>query len=497
MPSRRQEFRSSVRALLSIEVLEARALLAGNVTASVSKGTLTIKGDGLANEIIISQLSTAGGYKITPVDGSGTTVNSSATAIDLLNVVRFDIKMLGGDDKVGIGNDVAFVGELFDALADYPGEEEAEPGLMSVVEEEENTEDEMSILTFLGGGGDDDGFDIENPEFTPQQLAQLPTRVTGLTKIDLGDGNDSLVYMIRSTSNVNVSGGKGDDAVLSILTNIGNMSINTDPAKGEGMGNDLAAVVLSKVRGDLAIATGAQDDGVVVLGTTVSNMGIGTGGALSGALTDDDVVFVANVSASDNLGIQTEGGDDGIYVDTIIGDMFQIAAGAGDDEVDVVGAALLTLLIDTAGGEDWVAISTGEDGLAPVVIRRNLSINTGADDDSVELDGGLLGLFIGGNLDIRTGAGDDDVLLHHLAVGKVAIIETDIGTDTVLLDSLDVRNDLNLNLGAGNDALSIHNLGATRHTLKGGTGNDILHDLGNHDFDLKHSQFETVDDGLI
>ena len=136
MPSRRQEFRSSVRALLSIEVLEARALLAGNVTASVSKGTLTIKGDGLANEIIISQLSTAGGYKITPVDGSGTTVNSSATAMDLLNVVRFDIKMLGGDDKVGIGNDVAFVGELFDALADYPVDEEAEPGRMGVVEVE-------------------------------------------------------------------------------------------------------------------------------------------------------------------------------------------------------------------------------------------------------------------------------------------------------------------------------------------------------------------------
>lgn len=499
MPSRRrQQCRSSVRTLLSLEILESRALLAGNVTASVSKGTLIIRGDGAANEIIISQLTTAGGYKITPVEGSGTTVNSSATAIDLLNVVRFDIKMLGGDDKVGIGNDVEFVGELFAALADYPGDEEEEsPGLMSVVDEEENTEDEMSILTFLGGDGDDDGFDIENPEFTPQQLAQLPTRVTGLTSIDLGDGNDSLIYMIRSTSNINVTGGKGDDAVLSILTNIGHMSINTDPSKGEGMGNDLAVVVLSKVRGDLAIATGAQDDAVAVLGTTVSNMGIGTGGALSGALTDNDVVFLANVSAADNLGVKTEGGDDAVYVDTIIGDTFQISTGAGDDEVDVVGAALLNLLIDTAAGEDWVAISTGEDGLAPVVIRRNLSINTGIDDDSVELDGGLLGLFIGGNLDIRTGAGDDDVLLHHLAVGKVAHIDTDTGTDVVLLDGLDVRNDLTVNLGAGNDVLSVHNLGATRHTLKGGTGTDVLHNLGNHDFDLKHSQFETIDDGLI
>ena len=338
MSSRRQHFRSSVRALLSLEVLETRALMAGNVLASVSRGTLVIRGDIAANEIIISQLTTAGGYKITPVEGSGTTINSSATAVDLLNVVRFDIKMLGGDDKVGIGNDVEFVEELFGALADYPAEDE-EQGMASLVVEEEipgPEEDEFSILTFLGGGGGD-GFDIENPEFTPQQLAQLPTRVTGLTTIDLGDGNDSLVYIIRSASNVIVEGGQGDDAVLSILTNIGNMTIHTDPRRGEGMGNDLAVVVLSKVRGDLAISTGAQDDGVVVLGTTVSNMGIGTGGVLSGAMTDNDVVFLANVSASDNLGVQTEGGDDAVYIDTIIGDTFQIEAGTGDDEGDVGG----------------------------------------------------------------------------------------------------------------------------------------------------------------
>lgn len=494
MPSRRQ-FRSSVRALLSIETLESRALLAGNVTASVSKGTLVIRGDAAANEIIISQLTTAGGYRITPVAGSGTTINSNANAVDLLNVVRFDIKMLGGDDQVGIGNDAALVGSMLDALADYPNEGDEQQA--SIVAQDGNNDPENpEILTFLGGD-DDDGFDIENPEFTSQQLAQLPTRVTGMTTIDLGDGNDSLVYMIRSTSNIQVEGGKGDDAVLSMLTTISNMNINTDPRRGEGMGNDLAVVVMTKVRGDLAISTGAQDDAVVVLGTTVANMGIGTGGVLSGALTDDDVVFVANVSASDNLGIQTEGGNDGIYIDTINGDTFQIAAGTGDDEVDVVGAALLNLLIDTAAGEDWVSISTGEDGLAPVVIRRNLSINTGADDDTVELDGGMLGLFIGGNFDLRTGLGDDNVQLHQLAIGRVANIDTDTGADTVTLDGLDVRNDLIVNLGAGNDVLSVHNLGAARHTLKGGTGNDVLHNLGDHDFDLKHTQFESVDDGSV
>jgi hypothetical protein len=390
------------------------------------------------------------------------------------------------------------VGDLFAALADFGDADDGQSANLAAEEDPgDGTDDPNGILTFLGGDDEADGFDIENPEFTPQQLAQLPTRVTGLTSIDLGDGNDSLVYMIRSTSNVNVAGGKGDDAVLSILTNIGNMNINTDPTKGEGMGNDLAVVVLSKIRGDLAIATGAQDDAVVVLGTTVSNMGIGAGGVLSGNLTDNDVVFVANVYASDNLGIQTEGGDDSIFVDTVNGDTFQIAAGAGDDEVDVVGAALLNLQIDTAAGEDWVSISTGEDGLAPVVIRRNLSIATGADDDTVELDGGLMGLFIGGNLDIRTGIGDDEVMLHNLAVGKVFNLDTDTGADTVTLDGLDVRNDLIINLGAGNDVLTLHNLGAGKQNIKGGTGNDVLHDLGNHDFELKHSQFESVDDGVV
>jgi hypothetical protein len=502
MPSRqRQHFRSTFRSLLAVETLETRALLAGNVTAAVTRGTLVIRGDGEANQIIISKLNNSGGITITPVDGSNTTINTATAPLTLNGAQRLDIKMGAGNDIVGIGNDLVVVGDMLDALADYSGDPQA--SLMAVeedapeegLEEEENMgDDEFSILTFLGGEEEEEaGFDIGNPDFTVQQLAQLPTKIAGLTTIDLGDGDDTLAYTLRTNSNIQVEGGKGSDKILSMLTSANDMTINADPRKGAGMGDDLAVVVLASVRSDLAISTGAQDDAVVLLDTNVDNLGVGTGGVISGEMTDDDVVVFANVSASDNVGIQTEAGDDSVFIDTIIADQFRITTGEGDDAIDILSAALVTLVIDTADGNDWVGLSPGEESVAPLVIRRNLTINTGADDDEVQLDGGLLGLLVGGVLDIRTGTGDDGLLLYRVNA-RSAFLDMDSGNDSAVLDSVDVRSELSLNMGAGNDVLSVRNLTGQRLTVKGGTGNDTLHDLGDHHEEVLDSQFEHEDE---
>lgn len=476
-----------------METLETRSMMAGNVTASVSGGTLVIKGDIHANEIMISQTSsTVGAYTITPIAGSNTKINSGVAAVNFLNVVRFDIRMNGGNDKVGIGNDLSVLADLFESITDDP---EAEPATLLAMTEgdEDPTEGNPDIVITTLFGDDDDAIDLENPGFTPEQMAQLPVKVRGLTTVDLGDGDDMLVAMVRSVSNLVVKGGKGSDAVLSMLSSVGNLVINTDPAKGDGMGNDLAAVVLSTVRGDMAITTEGGDDGVLVLATTVTNFGMNAGGPATATLTDNDVVMIAGLRAADNVGIQTEIGDDSIYVDDIIADTLRILSGLGDDEVEVIGAALLNLQIDTAGGNDWVSVGGGDDAWRPTTIRRNLIINTGADDDQVEIDGGLLGVYIGWALDVRTGAGDDSFLLNHVNVGKSATIEMDSGNDTAWINNLDVRNDLTISLSAGNDVLSIRTLSARRYVIRGGTGADVLHDLENHADAITGTQFETTD----
>jgi hypothetical protein len=272
------------------------------------------------------------------------------------------------------------------------------------------------------------------------------------------------------------------------------MIINTDPRRGAGMGDDLAVVVLGTIRNDLAITTEAEDDLIAVLGVNVSNVGVNSGGDVTGEMTDDDMVLFANVSASDNIGITTEVGNDNVFVDTISGDQFRISTGAGDDEVDVVGAALVALGIDTAAGEDFVSLSAGEDGLAPLVIRRNLTINTGLDDDEVEIDGGLLGLLVGGLLDIRTGSGDDGLLVYR-ANARAAFFDLESGNDAAVIDSVDTRGELSFSAGSGNDAVSVRSLTGWKLTMKGGTGNDTLHDLGDHHEEITASLFEHEDDG--
>ena len=476
----RQSNRSTRRSFLGLEPLETRTMMAGNVTATVTKGTLVIRGDAAANEIMISQSNVAGGFTITPIAGSSTTINSLTSALNLTGVVRLDIRMGAGNDVVGIGNDTAFLGDLLEAISTYGEEVEEEPG---------------NLFDWLSGNDEEPGFDVDEPEFTNQQLAQFATRVTGLTYIELGDGDDTLVTAIRSNSTLQVEGGKGADRFMSVLTNVTHMTVNTDPARGTGMGEDLAAVIMGNVRGNLAITTEGENDGVMILGTSAGMLGVNTGGAVTGQQTDNDVVLFKGVSAADHVGIQTEVGDDTIVVEQIIADNLRIYAGTGNDEVEIRGAALLALVVDTAAGEDSVNINDGENGALPLVVRRNVSINTGTDDDEVEIDGGLLGMLVGGVLDIRTGQGNDSLTIERVKVNTTAVIDTDSGNDEISIDGLDVRNTLVFNGGAGNDVLTIRNLSAKSTSIKGGTGNDVLHDLGDHDVEIKDSQFETVDEG--
>ncbi|QDU25145.1 hypothetical protein ETAA8_02070 [Anatilimnocola aggregata] len=474
----RQQFRSNFRSLLAVEALEQRAMMAGNVTATVAKGVLVIRGDDAANEIIVGKGPTANSFTITPA--AGTTINSLTPALTLTGITKLDIRLNGGNDRLGIGNDVEFVADMLAAVDSYGEEEEPEGGLFD----------------WLAGDEEESSFDIEDPDFSSDDLINLPTRMTGRTYIELGDGDDTLVMTMRTVDTIQIEGGKGNDFILSVLTNATHLVINTDPRKGAGMGDDIAAVVLNTVRGDLAITTGAEDDGVVVLGTTVGNLGVGTGGVISGEITDNDFVMFADVSATDNIGILTEAGDDGVLVQFITGDNLRINTGSGDDQVEITGAALVALAIDTAAGEDSVSLNSGEDGLASFVVRRNLQLYTGADDDEVEIDGGLLNLLVGGVLDIRTGQGDDLLTLYRV-VARTASFDGDTGSDEFDIDSLDVANNLTIGMGAGNDILAVRNLSARNAVISGGTGNDVLHDLGLHDIAFTPKLFETIDDGDI
>src|SRR5262245_60625264 len=87
------------RRFLTGEQLESRAMLAGNVTASLSGGRITIRGDAEDNEITITQVD-ADSYTVT---GVATDVNGDALPVDFDGVTAgFNIDLRGGNDILTI-----------------------------------------------------------------------------------------------------------------------------------------------------------------------------------------------------------------------------------------------------------------------------------------------------------------------------------------------------------------------------------------------------------
>src|SRR5262249_14916053 len=82
------------RRTLHVEQLEGRAMLAGNVTASVSGGNLIIRGDNVDNGVVISQTD-PGTYLVTGIDTAGgpTTINGNTDATFTGVTGSFDIDL--------------------------------------------------------------------------------------------------------------------------------------------------------------------------------------------------------------------------------------------------------------------------------------------------------------------------------------------------------------------------------------------------------------------
>jgi hypothetical protein len=95
---------------LRVEKLEDRSLMAGNVTAVVTNGTLVITGDTAANGITLDYIQATDTYQVigTTQGGSNTTVNSLDTSVagnaqTFTNVSAVRIDMGAGDDNLIFG----------------------------------------------------------------------------------------------------------------------------------------------------------------------------------------------------------------------------------------------------------------------------------------------------------------------------------------------------------------------------------------------------------
>ena len=84
---------------LGVEQLQARVLLAGDVTAAVTNGFLVIRGDDAANELTIERIS---GDRVQVTGATGTTINGLTQPAVLRVRKGYDIATGGGDDKLTV-----------------------------------------------------------------------------------------------------------------------------------------------------------------------------------------------------------------------------------------------------------------------------------------------------------------------------------------------------------------------------------------------------------
>jgi hypothetical protein len=158
--------------------------------------------------------------------------------------------------------------------------------------------------------------------------------------------------------------------------------------------------------------------------------------------------------------------------DVTVADVHNVRVGLGDgnDLIAVVGAELSgSLGIRTGAGDDRVLIGTGGDaaelvgqlpGDLSVAVRGSVLIGTNGGDDQVSVDDAM----IGGRLGVEAGADDDSV-----ALGSTAAL------DPMAAARLSVRGGVQVNLGQGNDELSMDQLRARGAiVVHGGHGDDTI-----------------------
>jgi hypothetical protein len=338
-----------MRRRLQVEGLESRALLAGNVSVSVSSGNLSITGDDAANAVSVQQLDT-GKYFVTgfSTGGSATSINGQAQGIVVTGVTgNINVDLNGGDDTFVMTQSNA-------RRLDYGGQFGF--GAVPASPQAPNTATTETVLT----------------------------RVPGNLVINTDQGNDNVGVSARignpnnsSTGTLNLWTGSENDRVniddtiagedLLVNTDVGNDSVHAWRARAYdyfytqmGLGND--RLDISNFHGYHAqFFAGDGDDSVQVVQAQVQaelyiNAGNGTNVVKTDAISGqnltilsgngNDTILVKSATSRNNFLINSGDGNDSVELNNAnVNNQLTVYLLGGDDRLQVAGnkAAKTTL----------------------------------------------------------------------------------------------------------------------------------------------------------
>jgi hypothetical protein len=238
---------------------------------------------------------------------------------------------------------------------------------------------------------------------------------------------------------------------------------------------DGTLVIEGDAEGNQIEITAGDEEGTYIVtglnGTTVHETGVAA------------AAEVTVMGVEEGVEIDLGDGDDSVSLTELsLHGRVSIETGAGNDVVNLTGGE------DTpANGEE------GEDQAASVDIRGSLRINTGDDNDEVNIDDASLR----GSLRIDTGDGDDTVSIGSELVDE-PVVETALarfgngnglgrffrgfggfGFGGLFGEDIDatvsIRGGAHVELGEGNDTLDMNNVSVRSHmTVNGAEGDDDI-----------------------
>src|SRR5262245_2514978 len=515
-----------------LELLEGREVPTGNVTASLSSGTLVLTGVNNASipanndqEVIITG-SGPGSVVVQGLNGSSVNLGGGPVVYD--SVTNITINMNNGNDGVTI-EAVEILGNL-----NYNG-----GAGNDTITIQNGATIIGGTLNINGGAGDNTAFVGLDPadqttvgSFTVNNSTGFDTTIVGGSDftanknvtINNSSGGSDTEFQSAATVTVlgsmTINNGNGDDTILigdsgTTLVALHNVTINNNA----GLGITVFDGLEHTITGNLSVTNGTsaapdlfltQGDTFVVTGKfTVNN---GSGGSLTqfssnllieidGATSitntaGDDTEVFGNFGGSIVLGRVTinngadagatffQGGDQNIFGNLQITNGTN-SAGAdnftvGGDTFNVLGNITInngagdttTVLSPTTGSAAFFSVTDGA-GLDDIVIvgmqLQNTTLNVGSGGSTIAVS---IGVLIIGNLNITGQNGDDLVSLGGEVTGALNV-NTNNGFDQVTINGLVADGSTTINTGNDDDTLTIDDsLFNGTFTTNLGNGND-------------------------
>jgi hypothetical protein len=306
---------------LSFQSLEERTLMAGDVGAAVSNGTLTLTGDSNANDVQVVQLIGTDGRLVAGdfivIGKNGTTINGFSSR-SFGNVTNMNVT-LGNPGSRNTGNDDHFT--LGADTTDLKATTLTLAGALVVDMGDGNNQVDLQGVK-IGG---------ETVVNTGKDLDVVLVRGTFLRSLTVNTGNSGDTFQTLNTTvanNLNIQMGTdvSNDVVDLSNTIVGfDLNIQTGDSSNDGIGDTVLLDHLN-VTHDLSVVTGSGTDNVSITNSNLHDkvfMDLGAG---------NDSLSISNVGITDAVTINLGAGDDTVRLSTVSGGPTTIDGGTGSND---------------------------------------------------------------------------------------------------------------------------------------------------------------------